>query len=141
MMTLAYLLAGAALACALIAYGGVRRGVYARGLLVAAGLYLVFACFAAQPGLWLLIEVLGVLAFGGMGWLGQRSSSWWLVAGWGLHPLWDMLLHARGPGAAFTPPGYAVACIAFDLLLAVYIAHAIVFQRLRPRRRRVAAES
>lgn len=138
MMTLAYLLGGAALGCALIAYGGVRRGVYARGLLVAAVLYVIFACFAAQPRLWLLIELLGVLVFGGMGWLGLRGSPWWLVAGWSLHPLWDMLLHARGGGAAFTPPGYAIACIAFDLLLAAYIAHAIVFDRLRPRRRRVA---
>jgi hypothetical protein len=39
-----------------------------------------------------------------------------------LHPLWDVLLHYIGPGQAFTPWTYAIACISFDWLVAIYIS-------------------
>jgi len=38
------------------------------------------------------------------------------------HPLWDIGLHWFGKGTAFTPTGYAVAYISFDLFVAAYLA-------------------
>jgi hypothetical protein len=53
--------------------------------------------------------------------LGVRGSHWWLVAGWALHPIWDIALHYIGPGAAFAPAPYALACLGFDLVVAAAI--------------------
>jgi hypothetical protein len=38
-----------------------------------------------------------------------------------LHPFWDVVVHYIGPGSAFTPWTYAIACISFDWLVAAYI--------------------
>jgi hypothetical protein len=38
-----------------------------------------------------------------------------------LHPLWDVVLHYVGPGHSFTPWAYAIACVSFDWLVAIYI--------------------
>jgi hypothetical protein len=43
-----------------------------------------------------------------------------LALAWALHPVWDIALHTRGLGS-YTPDGYVVACIGFDLLLAALI--------------------
>lgn len=97
-----------------------RRGVrmHAAMLLVAALLYLGFAASAGDVG-GMLLEMLGVLAFGAVPYFAVRRRSTSLIAlGWALHPLWDVALHTTGAGAAYTPAGYVVACIGFDLLLA-----------------------
>jgi hypothetical protein len=102
---------------------GARRGVWmhAAMLLLAALFYLSFAAWAGDAG-GMLLESLGVLAFGAVAYLAVRRRSTTLVAlGWALHPLWDVALHTTGAGAAYTPAGYVVACIGFDLLLAAMI--------------------
>ena len=38
-----------------------------------------------------------------------------------LHPFWDVVLHYIGPGHAFTPWAYAIACVSFDWIVAIYI--------------------
>jgi hypothetical protein len=38
-----------------------------------------------------------------------------------LHPLWDFVLHYIGAGRLFTPWTYAIACVSFDWLVAIYI--------------------
>ena len=43
-------------------------------------------------------------------------------AGWTLHAGWDVGLHLVGGGAAFAPEGYVVLCLAFDLVVAGYVA-------------------
>ena len=63
-----------------------------------------------------------------MAFLGLRRSQWWLVAGWAFHPAWDMALHYFGPGHAFAPAPYALACMTWDPTVAAYIA----FRILRP---------
>jgi hypothetical protein len=54
--------------------------------------------------------------------LGLRSSLWWIVVGWTLHPLWDVGLHYLGPGRLFAPETYTIACLSFDLLVVAFIA-------------------
>jgi hypothetical protein len=67
------------------------------------------------------IELRQVSTFGTVALLGLPGSPYWLAAGWALHPLWDYLLHYLGAGHLFTPWTYAIACISFDWLIAVYI--------------------
>jgi hypothetical protein len=91
-------------------------------LLVAPLLYVLFA---ARAGAWngLPIELTGTATFGGMAFFGlRRRSAGILALGWALHPVWDVAFHTVTEGAAYTPEGYVVACIGFDLLLAALIA-------------------
>ena len=81
-----------------------------------------------------MIEAVGVAVFGGMGMVGLFGRMWWIVAGWALHPLWDVGLHYLGPGRPFAPETYTVACLSFDLLVASYVAIAHVFGLVRGRR-------
>ncbi len=80
-----------------VRYAQLRRRnakrILATGLLVAALIYIAFAFRAANVSLWLKIEVVGVSLYGALGLLGIRGSAWWLVAGWGLHPVWDVAIH------------------------------------------------
>ena len=103
-------------------------------LFVAAGLYVVFALRAGEGTTWIAIEVVGVAVFGGMGVVGLFGRMWWIVAGWALHPLWDVGLHYLGPGRPFAPETYTMACLSFDLLVAAYVAIAIGVGGLRGRR-------
>lgn len=98
-----------------------ERQILAVGLVVATFVYVVFAAVSA-PVSWTGIELLGVAVYGIAAWRGARGSAWWLVAGWMLHPVWDVGLHLMGAGSAFAPAWYAVSCISFDLLVAAYVA-------------------
>ena len=124
---LAALLNGALLGIAAIAVAHVLRRDATRflfaALLVAALLYVVFA-LSAQAGLgWVAVELVGVVAYGAMGWLGLRRSQWWLAAAWALHPIWDLGLHYPGIADSFAVPfDYPILCVSFDLLVAGYIA-------------------
>jgi hypothetical protein len=102
-------------------------------LFVAAGLYVVFALRAGQGTTWIAIEAVGVAVFGGMGLVGLFGRMWWIVAGWALHPLWDVGLHYLGPGRPFAPETYTIACLSFDLLVAAYVAIAYGVGGLRGR--------
>jgi hypothetical protein len=101
------------------------KRILAAGLIVAALIYIVFALRAANISLWLMIEFAGVALYGALGFLGMKGSAWWLVAGWALHPVWDVAIHYLGPGASFAPDWYAIACVSFDLLVAAYVAHMV----------------
>ena len=104
----------------------IGRSLLAIFLIMAAGAYFGFALLARDflgvGPIWTLVELAGVVIFGTMALLGLRGSVWWLAAGWALHPLWDAGLHYFGPGSSFAPETYAIACISFDWLVAVYIA-------------------
>ena len=102
------------------------RDIYGRSLLViflfiAAGAYVGFAVGAGASGLWFLAEVGHVVVIGAMGLLGLRDSPYWIAAGWALHPLWDVPLHYIGPGHSFAPASWAISCVTFDWVVAVYI--------------------
>jgi hypothetical protein len=100
----------------------VGRALLAVVLIVAALIYVVFAARAGAGTDWLAGELVGIALYGGIALLGLRRSPWWLVAGWALHPLWDILLHYGGPGHNFAPETYTIPCLTFDLTVAAYIA-------------------
>jgi hypothetical protein len=106
------------------------RDIIGRSLLViflfiAAGAYFGFATLGrelvdTQP-IWMLVEIAQVIVFGAIAMLGLRGSPYWIAVGWVLHPFWDVVVHYIGPGHAFTPWTYAIACVSFDWLVALYI--------------------
>ena len=51
----------------------------------------------------------------------MSRSPLWLALGWLAHPIWDVVLHLMGAGTSFTPAWYALACLGFDPLVAVYV--------------------
>ncbi len=91
-----------------------------RGLVVAALVYVLFAAVWGNA-FWLSLEAAGVGVYGLFYWLSARYGLIWLATGWMLHPLWDGLLHLVGPGAHVAPGWYVIACISFDVAVAVYI--------------------
>jgi len=101
------------------------RQILAAVLVLAAVFYIAFAARAGAGSAWIAAEVLGVLLYGGMAIAGVRGSPWWLVAGWALHPAWDIALHYVGPGHAFAPASYSLACLSWDWLVAGYMAYRI----------------
>jgi hypothetical protein len=103
----------------------IGRSVLVIFLFIAAGAYFGFATLGrevvdTQP-IWMLVELAQVIVFGTLALLGLRGSPYWIAAGWALHPFWDVVLHYIGPGHSFTPWTYAIACISFDWLVAIYI--------------------
>ena len=103
----------------------IGRSVLVIFLFIAAGAYFGFATLGrevvdTQP-IWMLVELAQVIVFGTLALLGLRGSPYWIAAGWALHPFWDVVVHYIGPGHSFTPWTYAIACISFDWLVAIYI--------------------
>src|SRR5689334_718162 len=97
------------------------RTVLATVLFAAAGAYVGFAFNETTPRVWVLIELLQVVAFGLFGLYGWRGSPYWLALGYALHPLWDFGVHYLGAGRTFAPLAYVIACISFDWVVALYI--------------------
>src|ERR687894_1653063 len=103
----------------------IGRSVLVIFLVIAAGAYFGFATTGRElvgtDQIWILVELIQAIVFGAIGLLGLRGSPYWLAAGWALHPFWDVVLHYMGPGHAFTPWTYAIACVSFDWIVAIYI--------------------
>ncbi|HEX2187315.1 MAG TPA: DUF6010 family protein [Longimicrobiaceae bacterium] len=127
---LMWLVAGLLLGALFLSFAG--RGsrerelhVLSIGLFVAALLYLGFSLLGGAQSKWILMESAGVLLYGAVAWAGVKHAPRLLALGWALHMVWDAALHLQGAPAQYTPGGYALLCIGFDLLVAGYI--------LRPR--------
>ena len=110
------------------------RTLLATVLFAAAGAYFGFAFNETTPRVWLLIELLQVVAFGILGLYGWRGSPYWLALGYALHPLWDFGVHHVGPGRSFAPLPYVFACVSFDWVVAAYILIAYRLTHLASRR-------
>jgi hypothetical protein len=102
-------------------------------LFIATGAYVGFAVAAGVSGLWFLLEVLHTVALGAIGLLGLRGSPYWIALAWAVHPLWDYPLHYLGPGHSFAPPFWAISCVSFDLVTALYIVVAYRFRLIGDR--------
>jgi len=125
MRTILQLLAGASSCAAFVLLA--RRlaprnecRLYALGLVVAALVYVGFAARGVSPG-WLILELSGAAAFTLFAFAGLKGPHWILAGGWATHSAWDVLLHKLSE-TTFVPGWYPVACAAFDILLAGYIA-------------------
>ena len=81
-------------------------------LALAALIYIGFALREAGEG-WMKVELLGLLGYTTLGWLGTRGRGWLLALGWALHAAWDMVVHAGVPDL-FVPVWYRWACLVFD---------------------------
>ena len=93
--------------------------VYAVGLVVAAVVYVVLAALGGSIR-WVGIETLGVLAFALIAALGLGVAPVWLAFGWAVHAIWDVALHlVTHSGVVGT--WYPIACVPFDLIVAVAI--------------------
>lgn len=135
MMTVFYLFIGFFLAAIFLSFvnrydAETQRVVLAKALVVAAIIYIIFALVWGDTR-WLLIESIGVPVYGLFAWLSLRFSVYWLSLGWLLHPIWDVYLHLLGPGDHIAPEWYAIACISFDLLVALYIICKIKYLKLK----------
>ncbi len=64
------------------------------------------------------IEIAATLVVAGLAVLGVLRSSWFLVAAWVIHPVWD-LVPRQLPDLLHDLP---VACLIYDLLIAGYLA-------------------
>ena len=132
--------AGGGYVIAVLCFSANPARAFAFGLVVAAGIYPVFALFAGAPLEWVALELGGLAAFGalalpalarrrapGFAWAVASVSA--LAAGWALHPLWDLMLHASAvgtfgssPGAAYVPYWYPPVCATFDWAVALACA-------------------
>lgn len=99
----------------------VGRTLLATVLFAAAGAYFGFAFNDTTPRIWVLIELLQVVAFGALGLYGWKGSPYWIALGYLLHPIWDFGVHHLGPGREFAPLAYVISCISFDWVVALYI--------------------
>lgn len=97
-------------------------------LLIVALIYIGFALAWGTVN-WVGIETIGVFFYGLLAWLGLRKHILWTALGWALHPIWDAGLHLWGPGFEVVPDWYAIACISFDGVVALYIL--LSYQRLQ----------
>lgn len=123
-MSAAQILLGVLLAAPLLLYARGRRGedkIYAQGLVVAALIYVGFVVAAGAGAGALVTELIGVLLFTAVAWLGVRRAPLWLAAGWAAHVGWDLLLHPLA-GSGYAPAWYVRACVGFDLAVAAWIA-------------------
>lgn len=113
---------GLALAWAFIIYarwfGARELQVLASGLVSAALIYVIAAAVQGATDV-LVIELVGAAVFGVFAALGLRKASVWLAIGWVLHVGWD--LAAQFADEPVLPLWYAIACLAFDLVVAAAI--------------------
>ena len=113
----------------------IGRSVLVIFLVIAAGAYFGSATvgrdLVGSNQVWILVELAQGVVFGAIGLLGLRGSPYWIAAGWALHPFWDVVVHYIGPGHTFTPWTYAIACVSFDWIIAIYIviAYGVVGSR------------
>jgi hypothetical protein len=103
--------------------GRYTRHVLAFVLVAAAAFYVRFALQGQASSAWTLAELAGLLVYGAMAVAGVRGSPWWLVAGWLLHPMWDVPLHLVAGGRDFAPTAYPIACVTWDWLTAAYLVY------------------
>jgi hypothetical protein len=118
---------GATFAFVAIAAPRFTRHLLAAVLVVAALCYVAFAIAAHAGAPSIVVELAGVGIYGYAAMRGLRGSAWWLVAGYALHPVWDVALHlAGGPAGSFSPDWYAPWCLTYDLFVAGIAAIAIL---------------
>ncbi|WP_455206394.1 hypothetical protein [Kaarinaea lacus] len=95
------------------------------GLLIAVALYVLLAVLTGNP-VFIAIEVVGLMLFLFLIWLGYYYSLWFIAVGWLLHVLWDVGLQPAQT-APYIPQWYTWLCVGFDIVMAIYVG-TIVFK-------------
>jgi hypothetical protein len=116
------ILAGVGLVAVLIAIARRlrREAPIYRVVLAVTAAYYVLAAWRGGTREALLLELGGLVLFGGVALAAWGSRRLLLAAGWAGHALWDVGFHTGGRGA-YVPEWYPLLCVAFDLLLAGYL--------------------
>ena len=96
-----------------------RLTITALALFIAALIYVLFA-LTSRNELYIATEVVGLLFFLLLIWLGYKYSFWFVALGWLLHVLWDLGLHPEQT-VPYVPQWYAWLCVGFDAVLALYL--------------------
>ena len=96
-----------------------QRALWTTGLWVAAWIYVGFA-IVGQAWTALPLEILGLLVYGFFAWYSRKNGVVWLAVGWGLHVLWDVVVHDAG-GSHFVPFWYPGVCLGFDIAIMSYL--------------------
>lgn len=96
-----------------------RLVISALALLIAVLVYVLLALRTANP-LFIGIELVGLVLFLFLIWLGYRYSFWFIPLGWLLHVLWDIGLYPAQT-APYVPHWYAWLCVGFDVVMALYL--------------------
>ena len=100
---------------------------YALALIIAASIYVAFS-FLSQNTTWIFTEIIGVIIFSIIAFLGVKFSLWFLAIGWLIHPAWDLLIDNHNL-TAFVPQWYPMVCIGYDIVIALYIAWKCIEQK------------
>lgn len=100
---------------------------YAAALIAAASIYVGFS-FLSQNTTWIFTEIIGVIIFSAIAFLGVKFSPWFLAMGWLIHPAWDLLIDNHNL-TAFVPQWYPTLCIGYDFAIALYIAWKCIKQK------------
>lgn len=100
---------------------------YAVALIIAALIYVGFSSLS-QNTTWIFTEILGVIIFSIIAFVGIKFSPWFLAMGWLIHPAWDLLLDNHNL-TAFVPQWYPTVCIGYDIAIALYIAWKCIKQK------------
>src|SRR5688572_11720546 len=67
-----------------------------------------------------IISFLQVLFFMSLAYFGIKRSYWFLVAGYFLHGVWD-LLYPMFANSELLPPDYDYFCLTYDFIVAIYL--------------------
>ena len=98
----------------------IHNQIYAAALIIAASIYVGFSSLR-QNITWIFTEIMGVIIFSIIAFMGVKFSRWFLAMGWLIHPAWDLLIDNHNL-TAFVPQWYAKVCIGYDIAIALYIA-------------------
>ncbi|OUS04697.1 hypothetical protein A9Q90_07290 [Gammaproteobacteria bacterium 54_18_T64] len=111
-----------------LSFNGMQQ-VLGLSLVVAAALYIGFA-FMGGSASWLAVEIIGLPIYGTFYYLSCKYTGVWLSVGWLLHPLWDVLLHLNVTGGHGVPAWYPLACVSFDVTVAIYILYRFRLEKI-----------
>lgn len=98
----------------------IHQKIYAAALIIAASIYVGFSLLS-QNTTWIFTEILGVIVFSLISFLGLKFSPWLLAMGWLIHPAWDLFIDNHNLNT-FVPHWYPIVCMGYDILIAWYIA-------------------
>ena len=112
---------------AVLAYWAKQRPALlaAYALIAVSFLFVGFAIRADNAATWIGFEMTGVAIFGTLAGLAIVGSSWFVVAGLALHPVWALYIHYFGAGGLFAPAPFVWATAGFDVTAALFVVFTI----------------